>query len=501
MPTLPGGVSAPTTVLPPAVREQTSLERIGAHSHIRGLGLDDALVARPHSQGLVGQAKARRAVGVIYKMIKEGKISGRAILLAGKPGTGKTALAMGLSQSLGEDTPFVAISGSEAFSLEMCKTEVLTQAFRRSIGVRIMEETELIEGEVVEVQVDTPAGGTGERTGRLTLCTTEMETVYDLGAKMIDALTKEKVTAGDVITIDKASGKISRLGRSFARSRDYDAMGAQTRFVQCPEGELQKRKEVVHTVSLHEIDVINSRQQGFLALFAGDTGEIKQEVRDQIDAKVAEWREEGKATLIPGVLFIDEVHMLDMECFSWLNRALESDMAPVLVIATNRGIAKIRGTDYSSPHGIPLDLLDRLMIVSTEPYTSDEMRKILAVRCEEEDVEMAEDALELLTTIATETSLRYAIHMIIAASLIAEKRGGEEVEVADIKRVYSLFVDVKRSTQFMMEYQGEFMYNELDGTERDNDDDDSSVDEVDVAAAVGAKAKSKENSDAIMVDN
>ena len=44
----------------------------------------------------------------------------------------------------------------------------------------------------------------------------------------------------------------------------------QTKFVQCPEGELQKRKEVVHTVSLHEIDVINSRTQGFLALFSGN---------------------------------------------------------------------------------------------------------------------------------------------------------------------------------------------------------------------------------------
>lgn len=44
----------------------------------------------------------------------------------------------------------------------------------------------------------------------------------------------------------------------------------QTKFVQCPEGELQKRKEVVHTVSLHEIDVINSRSQGFLALFSGE---------------------------------------------------------------------------------------------------------------------------------------------------------------------------------------------------------------------------------------
>lgn len=57
--------------------------------------------------------------------------------------------------------------------------------------------------------------------------------------------------------------------------------------------------------------------------------------------------------------------MLDIECFSWLNRALESHLAPVLMIATNRGIAKIRGTNYKSPHGIPIDLLDRLMIVST----------------------------------------------------------------------------------------------------------------------------------------
>ncbi len=54
--------------------------------------------------------------------------------------------------------------------------------------------------------------------------------------------------SSDVVTIDKASGKITVVGRSFARARDYDAMGPQTKFVSTPEGELQKRKEVVHTV-------------------------------------------------------------------------------------------------------------------------------------------------------------------------------------------------------------------------------------------------------------
>lgn len=150
----------------------------GAHSHIRGLGLDDALEARKSSQGMVGQETARRAAGVILEMIKEGKIAGRAILIAGQPGTGKTAIAQGIAKALAKDVPFTSMAGSELFSHEMSKAEALTQAFRRSIGVRIKEETEMIEGEVVELQVDRPATGAGAKVGKLTLKTTEMETVY-----------------------------------------------------------------------------------------------------------------------------------------------------------------------------------------------------------------------------------------------------------------------------------------------------------------------------------
>ena len=93
--------------------------------------------------------------------------------------------------------------------------------------------------------------------------------------------------------------------------------------------------------------------------------------------------------------------MLDMECFSFLNRALEDDLAPVVVMATNRGITKIRyenktiritifsmiltiligrGSGYPSPHGIPLDLLDRTIIIPTTQYEEKDLRQILRIR-------------------------------------------------------------------------------------------------------------------------
>ncbi|EOA25879.1 hypothetical protein CARUB_v10019257mg [Capsella rubella] len=453
-------------------RDLTRVERIGAHSHIRGLGLDSVLEPLVESEGMVGQVKSRKAAGLILQMIREGKIAGRAILIAGQPGTGKTAIAMGIAKSLGLETPFTMIVGSEIFSLEMSKTEALTQAFRKAIGVRIKEETEVLEGEVVSISIDRPAsGGAVKKTGKIIMKTTDMESHYDLGWKLIEALDKEKVQSGDVIVLDRPSGKITKLGRSSSRSRDFDVMGSKTKFVQCPEGELQKMKEVVHTVTLHEIDVINSRTQGFLALFTGDTGEIRSETREHTDTKVAEWREEGTAEIVPGVLFIDEVHMLDIECFSFLNRALENSMSPILVVATNRGMTKIRGTNQISAHGIPIDLLDRLLIITTQPYTDDDFRKIIELRCQEEDVEMKDEAKHLLSLIGCDTSLRYVIHLINPAALACLKRKGKVVEIDDIERVYRLFLDTKRSMQYLVEHQSQYMFsvpiNKEEATARD----------------------------------
>lgn len=58
--------------------------------------------------------------------------------------------------------------------------------------MRIREESEIVEGEVVEIEIDKSATS-GAKTGKITLKTTEMETIFDLGVKMIESIQKEKI--------------------------------------------------------------------------------------------------------------------------------------------------------------------------------------------------------------------------------------------------------------------------------------------------------------------
>jgi RuvB-like protein 1 (pontin 52) len=88
--------------------------------------------------------------------------------------------------------------------------------------------------------------------------------------------------------------------------------------------------------------------------------EVTEKLRREVDRVVKGYVDQGVAEVVPGVVFVDEVHMLDVECFTFLNALLESPMAPTVVFATNRGKASVRGApDIVSPHGMPMDLLDR----------------------------------------------------------------------------------------------------------------------------------------------
>ena len=74
----------------------------------------------------MGQKRARRAAGVVLEMIKEGKIAGRAVLIAGQPGTGKTAIAMGMAQALGKSSFNLQTFSVNLLTLKVFKVLVTT---------------------------------------------------------------------------------------------------------------------------------------------------------------------------------------------------------------------------------------------------------------------------------------------------------------------------------------------------------------------------------------
>ena len=119
------------------VKSTVKTQRISAHSHVKGLGLNEKGEAVKVASGLVGQDQAREAAGIVVDLIKSKRMAGRAILMAGPPGTGKTAIGLAIAQELGNKVPFCPMVGSEVYSSEIKKTEVLMENFRRSIALRI----------------------------------------------------------------------------------------------------------------------------------------------------------------------------------------------------------------------------------------------------------------------------------------------------------------------------------------------------------------------------
>ena len=174
--------------------------------------------------------------------------------------------------------------------------------------------------------------------------------------------------------------------------------------------------------------------------------------------------------------------MLDLECFTYLNRALESTISPIVILASNRGQTTVKGTSdpgLVSAHGIPPDLMARLLIVPTHPYTAQEIRTIIQTRARLEfatataptlstggqDVSMkvnaslSQPALEELTQQGVKVSLRYALQLLAPAAILARARGAENAVISDgdVQEATGLFWDAGRSAAVMREKQDLFI--------------------------------------------
>lgn len=442
-------------------------KRVATHSHIKGLGLKLDGSAEPIKSGFVGQENAREASGVVVELIKSRKMAGRGLLFAGAPGTGKTAIALGISQELGPRVPFRPIVASEVYSTEIKKTEVLMENFRRAIGLRVKETKEVYEGEVTEItpeETENPLGGYGKTISHVVigLKTIKGTRQLKLDPSIYESIQKEQVAVGDVIYIEASTGACKRVGRSDSYASSFDLEADE--YVPLPKGDVHKKKEVIQDVTLHDLDVANAKPQGgqdvmsmMGQLVKPKKTEITDRLRQEINKVVNGYIEQGVAELVPGVLFIDEVHMLDMECFTYLNRALESPFSPIVIFATNRGMCTIRGTDIKSPHGIPVDLLDRLLIIRTEPYTIDEIKVIVQIRARIENITLDDDAVEYIAESGINSSLRYALQTLTPAKIIADVNGHSSITKDDVLSIDDLFFDSKKSARLLSDQEARFL--------------------------------------------
>ncbi|EPY25005.1 RuvB-like protein 1 (pontin 52) [Angomonas deanei] len=358
--------------------------------------------------------------------------------------------------------------GSEVYSAEVKKTEVMMENFRRAIGLRIKENKEVYEGEVTELRVeetDNPLGGYGKSISHviITLKSQKGSKQLKLDAAIYESLEKEKVSVGDVIYIEASTGAVKRVGRSDSYIGDHDLEADE--YVPLPKGDVHKKKEVVQDVTLHDLDMANAKpNQGqdalsiVSSLMQHKRTEVTEKLRQEINKVVNKYIDQGVAELVPGVLFIDEVHMLDIECFTYLNKALESTLAPVVIFATNRGSCRIRGTEIRAPHGMPTDLLDRLLIIRTSNYNVEEITSIVEIRAKVEGVNIADDALTRLGETGGTSSLRYVTQLLTPALIIAETNGRERIELEDVEQVNALFKDGKQSAHLLQEKAHDYVY-------------------------------------------
>lgn len=155
-----------------------------------------------------------------------------------------------------------------------------------------------------------------------------------LDPSIYESLQKERVEIGDVIYIEANSGAVKRQGRSDTYATEFDLEAEE--YVPLPKGDVHKKKEIVQDVTLHDLDVANARPQGgqdILSMMGQLMKPKKTEItgnlnirrnwwkpelflvildklRREINKVVNKYIDQGIAELVPGVLFIDEVHML-----------------------------------------------------------------------------------------------------------------------------------------------------------------------------------------------
>ena len=127
--------------------------------------------------------------------------------------------------------------------------------------------------------------------------------------------------------------------------------------------------------------------------------------------------------------------------------------SPVL---ERRAPERLGRSDTADPNS-QVDLLDRLMIIRTMPYSLQEIVQILAIRAQIEGITVDEEAFAFLGEIGVRSTLRYAVQLLTPAKVLVNTSGKDTITKEDVEEIDSLFYDAKASAKLLIEQQAGYL--------------------------------------------
>jgi len=390
----------------------------GIHNHIDNIGLTEKGEISDNLSSIVDQYDARRASGIIVDLVNSNKFGGKVFLITGPKGCGKTALTVAISEELGNKIPFVNISGNDVYSSEVKKSEMLDEYLRKAVMVSIKEYKHIYEGEVVDIQ-----------DAKLDLRSSKGTKTLQLSKELKDQMIFQNVKVGDVVHIDSSSGVFKRMGRGESYLNDYDLEA--DKYVPLPKGDIYRKKEVVFNTTLHDLDVssVNPTGQDVLSLVhqvvKNKKSEITEKLRQDIDSYVNNC---NFAEVIYGVLLIEDANLLDIECFTYLNKIIDTGRGPTIILTSNN----IEESNDSLYFGIPRQFLQKCLIIPINKSKNE--FEVIKRRLAKENLQISDNGLKALENLTLNFGITYTVNIIKML-----KGLGESITEKDIEKLTSIF--------------------------------------------------------------
>lgn len=390
----------------------------GIHNHIDNIGLTEKGEISDNLSSIVDQYDARRASGIIVDLVNSNKFGGKVFLITGPKGCGKTALTVAISEELGNKIPFVNISGNDVYSSEVKKSEMLDEYLRKAVMVSIKEYKHIYEGEVVDIQ-----------DAKLDLRSSKGTKTLQLSKELKDQMIFQNVKVGDVVHIDSSSGIFKRMGRGESYLNDYDLEA--DKYVPLPKGDIYRKKEVVFNTTLHDLDVssVNPTGQDVLSLVhqvvKNKKSEITEKLRQDIDGYVNNC---NFAEVIYGVLLIEDANLLDIECFTYLNKIIDTGRGPTIILTSNN----IEESNDNLYFGIPRQFLQKCLIIPINKNKNE--FEVIKRRLAKENLQISDNGLKALENLTLNFGITYTVNIIKML-----KGLGESITEKDIEKLTSIF--------------------------------------------------------------